>query len=104
MANGGYKKEVTDREFSFPGAAEEHCQRLCEPRASESKFTAPYYQRGELWTRLQRGEACVVNAVAYRSKTVDSEVRKVARNLPPARKRAREVSARHGIQVNGHMS
>jgi len=82
-AVGGYDPETTAKEFEPPDAADEYRQRLWKPRPSEPQFTAPYYQRGELWCRLMSGNACVVNAVPYRStsNSVDDKVHQLARAL-----------------------
>jgi hypothetical protein len=82
MANGGNStQEALEQEFNRPNAIKEYIARLHEPRPSEPEFTAPYCRVGQLWEYLKSGRACVINAVAYRSREVTEEVRRFANVL-----------------------
>jgi hypothetical protein len=70
------------KEFEGAESVKEYIDRLHKPRPAEQGFTSPYYQRGKLWEYLRSGEACVVNALAYRSRKVTTGVRQIAELLP----------------------
>jgi hypothetical protein len=83
MANGGRSDDVRlAKEFESAKSVKEYIARLHKPRPAEPGFTSPYYQRGKLWEYLRSGKACVVNALAYRSREVTTDVRQIAELLP----------------------
>jgi hypothetical protein len=83
MANGGRSSEAAlAQEFRAPNAARNYLDCLHNPRPAETQFTAEYYQRGALWDHLRSGHACLINAVAYRSREVSGDVYSIADLLP----------------------
>jgi hypothetical protein len=73
LANAGYEAERTSREFATMGTADEYRDRLRNPVPSEEGKTHPYFLKGRLGGWLKKGDAAVVNAMAYRSPAISDE-------------------------------
>jgi hypothetical protein len=83
MANGGCSDLNALRlEFRTPVHVTEYIARLRKPRPADPRYTSPYYQAGVLGERLASGDACVVNALAYRSREMTDSIRRIAEKLP----------------------
>lgn len=84
-ANGGYDAERTHKDFANMGTADEYRARLRNPAPCEAGKTHPYFLEGRLGGWLQKGEAALVNAMAYRSSGITKEHRALADKLPSVR-------------------
>lgn len=84
MANGGFDPIETPREFACPGTQEAYLRWLHGYEGCLPTFVAPYYGKGRLGAMIKRGQAAMVNAVAYRSKGLSKEAknRLLAEKLP----------------------
>lgn len=86
-ANGGYKPDVTPKEFAAQGAEAEYVRRLAFPSNAKWADVAPYYRAANYAEWVFGGEAAVVNACAYRSPKISNEPENqgVIKRLPSAR-------------------
>jgi hypothetical protein len=83
-ANGGYDPVVTPSEFAGPGAVERYLDLLHSPQAVDPEIVAPYYARRNYAALISSGALVLINAVAYRSRSMsrEPENRRVAELLP----------------------
>jgi hypothetical protein len=71
FANGGYDKEKTPAEFATTQKTRDFIWRLHHPGPVESRDVIEYWAPYE--ALLTSGQACAVNACAYRSKSISDE-------------------------------
>lgn len=83
-ANGGYDPVVTPTEFADLGSTDRFLDLLRNPRALHPGLIAPYYGARNFAELIAAGELALVNAVAYRSRSISREPdnRRVAELLP----------------------
>lgn len=72
-ANGGYKKDVTSKEFAAPGSEDRYMERLTDPSHVDWSEVAPYYRGINYADLVFSGAAVIVNACAYRSPKISNE-------------------------------
>jgi hypothetical protein len=82
--NGGFRADVTPSEFPDTNAHAEHRYRLANPGPAGRLDTAPYYLGLNFWNYLASGEAALVNGLAYRSTSGESEGVKALTALLPS--------------------
>lgn len=84
MANGGFDSEKTPREFAHPGTIDAYLRWLHGYEGILPPFVAPYYGKGRLGALIRKGDAAIVNAVAYRSPKLseEPESQALAKRLP----------------------
>ena len=83
-ANGGFDPFITPSEFAAPDAVDRYLDFLRNPRAVHPGQIAPYYGARNYADQIAAGEMVLVNAVAYRSKSISREPknRRLAEQLP----------------------
>lgn len=84
MANGGFDPKETPREFAQPGTSDAYIRWLHGEEGYLPPFVAPYYGKGRLGALIRKGDAAILNAVAYRSVRLSEEPENqaLAKRLP----------------------
>src|SRR5215217_1498687 len=84
MGNGGFNPVGTPREFPDRAAVDEYIAFLHDPGRGFPARLSRYYRARRVGPWLDRSQAAIVNAVAYRSKRLSEEPynRDVAKRLP----------------------
>ena len=83
-ANGGFKPDVTPREFKTAALEKSYMQRLLNPATADWSNIATYYAKVNYGKMIASGEAAMVNACAYRSRKISKEPenRRLIKQLP----------------------
>jgi len=83
-ANGGYRKERTPKEFQQKGSISNYIYRLENPATADWSDVASYYKKLNYAKLIQKGQAALVNACAYRSPQISKEPenKKLIKQLP----------------------
>jgi hypothetical protein len=82
MANGGYNSDETRREFVDLEKAGIYVEYLRHPGPIDPAFISPYYARHYAAPLIRSGKAVIVNACAYRSIGISTQVKRLADELP----------------------
>ncbi|GMU46920.1 MAG: hypothetical protein AMXMBFR26_17020 [Porticoccaceae bacterium] len=72
-ANGGYKPDVTPKEFDAPGSEARYMNRISNPGETNWSEVAPYYDGVNYADLIINGTAALVNVCAYRSRKISEE-------------------------------
>jgi hypothetical protein len=72
FANAGYRKGITEREFPTQAEIDTYFDRLHRSLAGDPRDFGDYW-RGRIPDWIAHGQACVVNACAYRSRNISNE-------------------------------
>ncbi len=72
-ANGGYKPDVTPKEFDEPGSEIRYMKRISNPGGADWSDVAPYYDGVNYAELLVNGTAALINVCAYRSRKISEE-------------------------------
>ena len=81
-ANGGYDAERTPAEFAPDNAILDHLSCIALPSTSAWTVPSYYYDKANYGPLLVDGRAALMNACAYRSTRINSDVRRIAKLLP----------------------
>jgi hypothetical protein len=82
MGNGGYDPIETPREFPNAQVVTRYIDFLRRPGPIDPAAISPYYTAHYAAALIRGGQAVIVNACAYRSPTITSDVRRLADALP----------------------
>ena len=87
MLNGGYDPVLTPSEFADAADITEHLEWLKGKRTDIPRHLSTYYTQQAVFPLVRKGDAVIVNAVAYRSPKITQEPQnqKVAKLLPSVR-------------------
>ena len=72
-ANGGYKSDVTPKEFEEPGSETKYVNRISNPGETNWSEVAPYYDDVNYAELIVNRTAALVNLCAYRSHKISEE-------------------------------
>jgi hypothetical protein len=86
MLNGGVAADLQTAEFPTPGDSTEYIDWLAGRRNEPPTRLSPYYTGNRIYPWIERGQAVIVNAIAYRSHSIAKEPdnKKMRKILPSA--------------------